>query len=106
MKTILILEDDDEVVATDLCRPLNPSGTLELSAFGGCVRNNSTWISVTEVLGQMWIGKKLGEIKVGIAERSVHEYEFEYEVIRGEVPIDHLLDVDAYKIQMLHVIWL
>ena len=102
MKPVSILEDEDEVVASDLCRPLNPSGTLELSAFGGYVRNNSMWVPVTEVLGPMWMGKKLGEIKKELAERSVHEYAFEYEVIRGEVPRDHLLDVDAYKTQMLH----
>jgi hypothetical protein len=99
MKTIFILEDDDEVATSDLCRPLNPSGALELSAFG---RNNSTWIPVTEVLGPMWMGKKLGAIKRELTEKSVHEYVFEYEVIRGEVPRDHLLDVDAYKTQMLH----
>jgi hypothetical protein len=97
MKSIFILEDEDEVETSDLCRPLNPSGMLGLSKYGNYIKNNAKWIPITEVLGPIWIGMTLGEIKNELAKRSSNTYVFEYEIIRGEVPIEHLLDVDTYK---------
>jgi hypothetical protein len=81
MKKVFILEDEDKVLDTDLCRPLNILGTIKL--IGKFIVNNSQWIPIYEVLGPAWMGDTLGNIKKEMAD---HNSEFEYEIIRGQVP--------------------
>lgn len=88
MITIQLLEDNDVVLATDLCRPLlleTMSGghsdyySFE-SEYSGAPINNVKWTYVYQVFGTIWFNKKVIEFN------TMTPYEF----MRGNITDSHL----------------
>ena len=88
MKTIQILEDDDIVVPSDWCRPLQiismSGGHSDYYSFESCYtglpENNVKWCRVEQIFGSCWFGKPVKEINIsGLL----------YEFARGDIPWKH-----------------
>lgn len=88
MKTVQILEPQDNVEATDWCRPLQiqsmSGGHSDNYSFVddyGFPDNNAKWIKVEDIFGPCWFGKPASELQK-------HK---SYEFIRGDIPESHQL---------------
>lgn len=89
MKTVQILEAADIIEPTDWCRPLRlvsmNGGHSDYysfeSQYTGQPENNVLWVQVSEILGECWHWKTVGEVH-----EALHT---PYEFMRGEVPKAH-----------------
>lgn len=91
MIQISILEDNDKVLSTDYCRPLQLEHSMDgdvrtKSTYSGSPINNLKWINVDKVFGSCWFNKKVKDI----LSRSTTPYEF----ARGSFPTQHILKDD------------
>lgn len=88
--TLTILTEQDEIRPDDFCRPLVPLNDIcgdhspinSRNAYSGTPVNNFKWCRVSQQFGDVWFGKKYGEM-----ERSFVEMEF----VRGEIPDSHVM---------------
>lgn len=94
---ILMLGPEDVLQPTDWVRPLvetpgefqsSPSSINSFSTFGGTPLNHFKWVPARDVMGELWFGQSLAEIH----RRWAHLGGFNYEVVRGEVPMAHVWD--------------
>lgn len=88
MKTLEFLEDNDVVLPTDWCRPLDSiynAGWFK-SPYTSTPVNNMGWVRVQEILGFVWFyrTKKYILSSIGI----------KYEFVRGEIPDESILKYD------------
>jgi hypothetical protein len=72
MKPVYILEEEDTVRETDMCRPLfirydSPQGDSIsfTSCYGNFPINNMKWLPFLKIYGKCWIGKSVREICKG-----------------------------------------
>jgi hypothetical protein len=96
MKTVLLLEREDTILATDWARPLHfiprseHSDYTDIESLGvycGLPSNNVRWVKAGDALGKHWIGRRLGELNDGIDKLRVGtNYRAKYEVVRGDMP--------------------
>jgi hypothetical protein len=96
MKTLLLLESEDIILATDWARPLHFIPRSEhsdytdietLGVYCGLPSNNVRWVTASDALGEYWIGRTLGELNDGIDKLRVGtNYLAKYEIVRGDIP--------------------
>lgn len=87
MKPVLILEDNDEVLKTDLCRPLLIDATGSNCDSQGYAKNHAKWVPVALSVPEYFHGLKVESLRI-------EGYNFEF--IRGQVPDSHKLDMRLY----------
>jgi hypothetical protein len=97
MKTVQILEDHDLISPEDWCRPLqilpmSPQSDYYSfqSHYGNSPANNAKWVKVKYILGPIWYGKPVKNLNQKLLEEQ-------YEFVRGEVPEDHILNMNGYS---------
>lgn len=91
-----MLEPTDYILPSDWCRPLQlqtmGGGQSDYYSFrntyGGSPENNTEWVRVDAVLGKCWFGTSLGKLNKQMA--------VPYEMIRGNIPKSHQLDMKGY----------
>lgn len=89
---VLILEGQDAVRGDDWCRPLRLRTTgwgdeVMPKSMAGTPSNNVKWVRVMDVLGPFWQGRTVSMINSKVVEM---------EFARGEVPLEHRLDMSDY----------
>ncbi len=69
MRVVQILEDNDTVLPTDLCRPLTLTYASAQSdyaptraGYSGRIINNLHWMTVSKTFGECWHGKTVKQI--------------------------------------------
>ena len=86
MKTIYILEGQDQVQDNDWMRPLHiismSGGRSDYYDFSP-TNNNAKWQQVKYCLGKCWHGRTVNEIDAAFDEFN------HYEFVRGDVPLSH-----------------
>jgi hypothetical protein len=91
-----MLEPTDTILPTDWCRPLRletmGGGQSDYYSFrntyGGSPENNVEWVRVDAVLGEVWFGETLGRLNKNMSAP--------YEMIRGNIPKSHQLNMKGY----------
>lgn len=95
--SVLILGPDDVLQADDWVRPLVPTcGEFmgneppinSFSTYGGTPQNHLRWVAAQDVIGKCWMGKALRDINKAWDKTGG----FNYEVVRGPVPMNHVWD--------------
>lgn len=100
MIAVQILEDHDILEPDDWCRPLqivSMSGGMSdyysfRSCYTGTPENNAEWVQAKHVIGSGWFGQALSEFTHGMKKLGLG-----YEFVRGEVPLDHRLNMKGYS---------
>lgn len=98
MKTVQLLEKDDQISGEDWCRPLNlctmNGGYSDdysfKSMYTGTPENNVKWVKVKHVLDKMWFGYTVSELRKKLP--SIN-----YEYLRGDLPHGHALSMTGYN---------
>jgi len=90
MISIQLLGQGDTILPTDWCRPLDylytEFGELHLTnAYSGKPINHLRWLRVSDVLGDCWFGKTVGQY------HSFPGAGF-LEFVRGHIPPSHQFD--------------
>ncbi len=91
------LEDTDTIEPNDWCRPLSlctMSGGMSdhmsfKNCYSGCPENNVEWVKVSAVIGECWFGTTLGHLNKALKTK--------YEMVRGNIPKGHALDMKDYS---------
>jgi len=90
MITIQMLEENDIILESDYCRPLQisysspQSDHICFTGWGGNPINNMKWVKVSTVLGSCWFGKKIKDFHKG-NHNNLREF------VRGDIPQEHIL---------------
>lgn len=90
---ILLLEPDDMIELSDWCRPLQIATISPYSdtivfenMFSGKPINNSKWIEVHRVFGEVWFGASVADVNSKLEDEQ-------YEFVRGNIPHSHRLSL-------------
>lgn len=95
MKTVAILEANDNIQANDWCRPLSlcsmsgghSDGYSFTCQYSGKPENNVRWVRVRDQLGECWFGVTIDQFNKEFGNKYGR-----YEFVRGEIPTDHIHD--------------
>ena len=87
MTPLLILDSEDSVLPSDLCRPLFIDATGSSCDAEGYPKNHAKWAPVSLVIPKYFQGLKV---------KSLEEEGFKLEFVRGPVPDTHKLDMRLY----------
>jgi hypothetical protein len=87
MTPILILDDQDQVLPTDYCRPLYIDVSGESCDKEGFPKNFAKWVPVNLI-----IPKYFQLLKVD----SLRQEGYAFEFARGSIPVSHKLDMRLY----------
>lgn len=109
MITIQILEDDDNILPTDWCRPLNlysmSGGRSDDYSFTCCYtgqpENNAKWVNVHQIIGEVWHNKKVSEYHDAIQDCGLR-----YEFVRGNILLSHQYGNTRRDIRRLYAVYL
>lgn len=95
MISILMLEDGDTLQNGDWCRPMHfttmSGGYSDYYTFEELGRpvNNAKWVECERIIGDMWFGKTIGEVKKALG--------FDHEFVRGDIPESHVVLLTQYE---------
>lgn len=91
-----MLEPTDTILPSDWCRPLRLQTTdggysdhySFSNTYSGSPENYTEWVRVDAVLGECWFGETLGRLN--------RHMSVPYEMVRGDIPKSHQLDMKGY----------
>lgn len=88
MKTIQILEDNDEITGNEYVRAIDfvwheTPGCNSFSTYGGRPENNTLWVPFSDVFGTWCIGYTVGELR-----EKMKGYRYEFAL--GEMPVSNV----------------
>lgn len=101
MITVQILENDDTILPSDWCRPLElvsmSGGHSDSYSFQNCYsgtpENNVEWVRADAIFGEVWF-TALRETTAGYLSKKLDK---QYEFVRGDVPKSHRLNMKGYS---------